>query len=164
MATFFLREHNRLAGHILYLNPHWSDERLYQETRRLVIALYQKFVYADFLPLLLGPTLMSKFKLNVLDKGYLHDYNNYIYPNVFNEFTTAAYRLHNFIADQQRSADLNLCQTRNNEMTVYYFGALFGYRFQSDLCRGMLLTESSRTSYTVAHRVNFEYSLVNKFL
>ena len=39
--TVWVREHNRLAKELSYLNTHWDDERLYQEARKIVIAEIQ---------------------------------------------------------------------------------------------------------------------------
>ena len=48
MHTVWVREHNRLAKELNYLNPHWDDERLYQEARRIVIAEIQVDVIFNF--------------------------------------------------------------------------------------------------------------------
>ena len=45
MHTIFMREHNRLAEQLSRLNPHWSEERLFQTTRKIVGALVQQITY-----------------------------------------------------------------------------------------------------------------------
>ncbi|NWI88223.1 PERM Myeloperoxidase, partial [Pitta sordida] len=54
MHTVFLREHNRLVTELRKLNPHWDGEKLYQESRKIVIAINQIITYRDYLPLLLA--------------------------------------------------------------------------------------------------------------
>ena len=49
-----MRLHNKLENELKKLRPRWSGERLYQETRRVVIAIWQSIVYNEFLPVILG--------------------------------------------------------------------------------------------------------------
>lgn len=63
MHTLMAREHNRIAHALSQINPHWDDETLYQEARRIVIAEIQHITYNEFLPIVLGKEVMEKFGL-----------------------------------------------------------------------------------------------------
>ena len=82
MHTLFVREHNRIVMNLNKINPHWDGERKYQEARKIVGAILQKITYEDYLPLILGKNLPSKY----------YDYDASVNPGILNSFSTAAYR------------------------------------------------------------------------
>jgi peroxidase len=86
--TTFMREHNRIANRLAAINPLWSDETLYQETRRINIAIIQNIVYSEFLPLLVG----TGYNLSPLKVGYYAGYDQRVNPSLSNEFAVAAFR------------------------------------------------------------------------
>jgi hypothetical protein len=61
MQTLFVREHNRIAAQLQAANPSWSDEQLYQQARRTVIAELQIITYTEWLPALLGPNALPAY-------------------------------------------------------------------------------------------------------
>ncbi|KAG7168856.1 Peroxidasin-like 1, partial [Homarus americanus] len=91
--TLFFREHNRLATHLSALNPHWGDETIFQEARRINIAQYQHIVYSEFLPVLLGQQKMADYRLTPEKSGYYQGYDARVNPGVLNEFATSAFRV-----------------------------------------------------------------------
>ena len=80
--SLFLREHNRIARRLKIINNQWDGERVYQETRRILGAVFQKITFYDYLPLVLGPTPLPKYM------GYDKNVN----PGISNAFATSAYR------------------------------------------------------------------------
>ena len=88
----FLRLHNNLAQRLLDLNPSWGDERVFQETRRLIGAIIQHVTYSEFLPRVLGREVIAEFELDLQERGYSGDYDPACSTAVFNEFSTAAFR------------------------------------------------------------------------
>eukprot|EP00731_Ephydatia_muelleri_P011972 Em0006g866a len=87
IQTIFMREHNRVAAALASVNPTWSNERLYQEARKIVGAEIQKITYSEFLP-----TIMGSDVFNNLIGPYL-GYNPNADASIPNEFGTAAYRV-----------------------------------------------------------------------
>ncbi|CAH2243362.1 jg21402 [Pararge aegeria aegeria] len=93
LQIIVLREHNRIADILSAINPHWDDETLYQEARRIVIAELQYINYYEYLPIFLGYENMVKNKLIYPGaRGYVNDYNPEVDPTVLDEHATAAFR------------------------------------------------------------------------
>lgn len=70
MHTLMARNHNLMAKGLAAINPHWDDETLFQESRRINIAIIQHITYNEFLPILLGKEIMEKFGLVLTKEGY----------------------------------------------------------------------------------------------
>ena len=87
--TIFLREHNRIARKIALLRPYWSDEEIFQEARRILIAEWQNIVYRGYLPLILGPHVIKTYNLDVSKRSY---YSPETDASIVNSFATAAFR------------------------------------------------------------------------
>ena len=86
MHSLWVREHNRIVDVIKRLNPGWTDERLYQETRKIIGALHQKIVYTEYLPELLGRFVFAR----IVPK--YRGYDEFVNGGILNEFSTAAFR------------------------------------------------------------------------
>ena len=74
--TLMVREHNRVATMLEEANPHWDEETLYQEARRIVGAESQQITYTEFLPAILGKKLVDTFKLEPKVNSYHMGYND----------------------------------------------------------------------------------------
>lgn len=83
MHTLFVREHNRLATVIAARHPYLDGEQVYQHARRFVAAEMQVITYREFIPALLGPNALTRYR----------GYRGWTDARLMNEFSTAAFRL-----------------------------------------------------------------------
>lgn len=108
LFTLFYRQHNHVAEALGEVNPHWNDERLFQEARRIVIAQIQMISYSHFLPLVIGDKYMSRGHLKVLPGDSYTEYNPHLNPTLANEFGSAVWRFgHSLINGQLALVDDN---------------------------------------------------------
>lgn len=92
IMQMFLREHNARARTLKQRHPTWTDETIYQEARKWVIAVWQQIVHKEYLPLLIGSKAYKK-------AGFEHEYeyDPEADPRVNNAWSTAAFRLHSMV-------------------------------------------------------------------
>ncbi len=98
MQTLFLREHNRLADGIAQANPELTDEQIYQQARRIVIAELQVITYKEFIPALLGEGALKPYA----------GYNANVNASISNEFATVGFRIgHSMLGSDVEFLDNN---------------------------------------------------------
>ena len=87
--TIWVKEHNRLADEIYSKFPEKTDEEIFQEARKYLIAVWQHIAYNEWLPMVIG-------EKNILDLGLQNikrsEYDPTQRPTIFQEFSTAAFR------------------------------------------------------------------------
>ena len=73
----WVRLHNEFARELALIRPDWqnNDDLLYEETKKILSALHQRYVYDDWLPILIGRQTTQQY---VGDNGLFTQYN----PNV----------------------------------------------------------------------------------
>jgi peroxidase len=82
LDVLFVREHNYLVGQLHAQDPSLTGDQLYSMARAINTAEYQNIVYTEFLPHLLGANTLTQYQ----------GYNPSVSPQIFEEFSTAAYR------------------------------------------------------------------------
>jgi hypothetical protein len=102
LQTLFMRNHNAIARQLATLDPaqfgltSWTDDNLFNEARKLNIAIEQNIIYTAYLPDLLGPTTMPA-------------YNGYTGadPSIATEFSTVAFRFGHSLLNNTVPRDAN---------------------------------------------------------
>ncbi|KAL8592239.1 hypothetical protein ACOMHN_030914 [Nucella lapillus] len=113
--TIFLRLHNLLAAEMARVIPSpppsslqsniYFNETIFQSMRRVLGAVVQNVMYAEWLPVILGHGYMESFDLNVEDRS---QYDPQVDPSILNEFSTAAYRMgHSLVPQSLPTPDPN---------------------------------------------------------
>ncbi|XP_046365234.2 peroxidase-like protein 3 [Haliotis rufescens] len=86
----FVREHNRLVKELADVMPSTiPDKVLFEEARKIVSAIIQQVTYREWLPIIVGPLAMRKYRLT---PGFSFRYNFTQNPTIYNVFATAAFR------------------------------------------------------------------------
>ena len=145
--TLFLREHNRIAHKLKSVNPNWSDEQLYQESRKILTAVYQNIVYGEYLPTLLGPKVTRLYNLYPLKSGFFTGYRSDLYPQILNEFSTAAFRYgHTLLTNSLYSASSSYKLSDAKPMSFYQFNNQYYVSDMEGILRGVLSDWSAAPS------------------
>ncbi|KAJ8297432.1 hypothetical protein KUTeg_023963 [Tegillarca granosa] len=117
----FVRYHNYLASQLKQINRHWSDERIFQEARKIIGAVMQKINYQEYLPAILNYDIRRKYCLTAECKKY----NDKVDPATVNSFAVTAFRFgHSQIAGM--NAFFKLVQPRSK--------CPYGYGYKRKRC------------------------------
>lgn len=91
MHLLWARQHNRVARELQKLNPYWDDEKLFQESRKIIGAKLQHVTYNEFLPIVLGESVVATKNLRPLRIKY-RKLAKKMEPAIANHFAAAAFR------------------------------------------------------------------------
>ncbi|XP_050677757.1 peroxidase-like [Leptidea sinapis] len=121
LHTILLREHNRIADILSSLNPLWSDEKLFQEARRIVIAEIQHITYQEWLPFNFGENYIRYYRISPTS-FYSRDYSEDVNPGVINGFGAGAFRyLHTMVPDSLMSCPADYQAAYLYKLSDHYF-------------------------------------------
>lgn len=137
--SLFTRNHNNIADKLGALNRHWGDEKLFQESRKINIGIYQKIIYEEFLEVFLGKESCEDFENS--------EYDIDVDGSTLNEFSSAAFRIfHSFIPShfEVRHEDFEVIKLNFSDM-LKKTDLMTNYE---SIIRGMLHQNMSLTGYS----------------
>ncbi|XP_058812587.1 chorion peroxidase-like isoform X2 [Topomyia yanbarensis] len=151
VQTLFLREHNRIARALQNINPHWNDEMIFQEARRIVAAEIQHIVYSEYLPKVVGPGFIDQFDL-FASEGHSNFYNPKINPSITSEFSAAAFRFGHSTVPGQLKLPQGFVDTHK---TFFNPSPLRNPPFYDGLFQGMLQQPMQKMDDKFAHSLTW---------
>ena len=100
LHTILMREHNRLAEVISNLVPDLDDDTIFEESRRILGAEMQVITFREFLPIVLGESIMKDYGLTLKEEGHSNEYDATVNAEARVAFQSAAFRFgHSIIPD-----------------------------------------------------------------
>ena len=144
LHTLWSREHNKICDELLqrpgYENM--DDETLFNHARTLARAKWQKIVWTEFLPTVIG---LQEHK----NLGEYKGYNSSIHVGIFNEFGTAAFRFgHSQIGNVMPRLDENWTMIGSGHLSLRdaYFnpGRVLHEGGIEPLIRGMMVQRAQK--------------------
>ncbi|XP_046639032.1 peroxidase-like [Daphnia pulicaria] len=124
--TVMMREHNRIARALKLLNPLWTEEVLFQETRRIVISELHHITYTEYLPAMLGEQAMRDYNLNpaAADTFATYDETTAGDPSIWNEFAASVFRVgHSQVQGNLVLYNASDVQDQTFTLSSYFFDA-----------------------------------------
>lgn len=70
-------------------NPHWDDETLFQETKKIVVAEIQHVTYREFLPVVLGEEAVDMNNMKPETQVFYDGYSSQTQVKTINEVATS---------------------------------------------------------------------------
>ena len=161
MQVVFFRNHNRIANKLSAINPHWDDERLFQESRRILSAMHQHITYGSYLPLLVGPAFMKKHDLYPRSEGFYTGYSSLVDAGAGLAVSHSAFRLHNQIVgmlDKYQSTSSHPIPKPTGKIrfsdTFFDPRLLYNASNLDAVLNGMMFQAMSRSHNTMDHEVS----------
>lgn len=152
MHAIWLREHNRIARELAYINPRWDDETLFQEAKRITIAEYQHITYAEYLPVIIGEKVARLYNLLPLESGYLYKYEAQLYPQIANEFSFALRFCHGMVPLELSKANSNYAKYPPKVTSYYMFNTNLTFTYTDMPIKGSI----REWSYYPSPQVNYD--------
>lgn len=128
--SLFVRDHNRMADKLKQINPHWTDQRLFEETRRINIAQFQHIVFEEYLPTFFNSEFLALMEVPLPQaiRG----------STTYNEFNHAGFRvMHRLIPSVLESRSPSNTITKRPLKSVIGQVGLLRTEYD-DVLRGML--------------------------
>jgi peroxidase len=136
--SIFFRNHNHLADKLAVINRHWDEEQIFQETRKINVAVYQKIIYEEWLPIFLGH--------NTIFEQAQYDPN--LDASTANEFSAASFRfMHSFINSEFQLFDENMTSKSYNISDTITKSKMLE-NFYEEILRGFMAQKINLVGYS----------------